>query len=241
MTSAHPHDTAPRSLTARSPEDLLAVARVVLGFDPDDSLVLLTVGPGRTFHARVDLPSAEHDLHEVARVLVEPATRHRVQAAVMLLYTGDHLQARRAFRRVGAALERGGVELVDGLRVHDGRWYPLRGDRASHGPGVPYDISAHPFVAQAILEGRVLHGSRRALAATVESEEAAVALVEAARTGRRAGAEWVEDVVARLIDTGASPGPDEAAGLLEAIAVPHVRDVAWWGVRRERARDHVRL
>ena len=56
MTS--PADPAPRAtkLTTRTPEDVLAAVPVVLGFEPLDSVVMLTFGGGETFHARVDLP-----------------------------------------------------------------------------------------------------------------------------------------------------------------------------------------
>ncbi len=48
--------TGPTTLTARTPEDLLAVVRVVLGFEPADSIVMLTLGARHPCHARVDLP-----------------------------------------------------------------------------------------------------------------------------------------------------------------------------------------
>ena len=44
------------TLTAKSPEDVLAMVPVVLGFTPTDSLVMLTFGAASPFHARVDLP-----------------------------------------------------------------------------------------------------------------------------------------------------------------------------------------
>ena len=49
------------TLTARGPEDLLAAVPVVLGFHPQDSLVMLTFGAVRSFHARVDLPPSADD------------------------------------------------------------------------------------------------------------------------------------------------------------------------------------
>ena len=69
--------------------------------------------------------------------------------------------------------------MVDALRVHDGRWFTLLGAAAS-GAGVPYDVSAHPFVAAAVLDGRVLHDSRDQLAATLDSRPDEVAAIERA-------------------------------------------------------------
>ena len=77
------------TLTARCPEDLIAVVPVVLGFEPADSIVMLTIGARRTFHARVDLPDRPDHVAGVIDQLLEPAQRHRAQAAVFLLYTAD--------------------------------------------------------------------------------------------------------------------------------------------------------
>ena len=62
------------TLTARGPADLLAAVPVVLGFHPHDSLVMLTFGAERTFHARVDLPPADDldGVDEVVSVLLAP-------------------------------------------------------------------------------------------------------------------------------------------------------------------------
>ena len=49
--------TRTRTLRAKNPEDLLAMVPQVLGFHPEESLVLLTLGEATDrFHARVDLP-----------------------------------------------------------------------------------------------------------------------------------------------------------------------------------------
>ena len=68
--------TRTTTLTARSPEDLLALVPIVLGFVPRESVVMLTFGAQRTFHARVDLPVREAEVAEVVQALLEPARRH---------------------------------------------------------------------------------------------------------------------------------------------------------------------
>ncbi|WP_167305766.1 DUF4192 domain-containing protein [Nocardioides euryhalodurans] len=228
------------TLTARSPEDLLAVVPFVLGFEPADSIVMLTLGAAHAFHARVDLPDDPRDVAEVLAVLLEPAVRHGAEAAVFLLYTGDDALA----REVVARLEQRGraaPRLVEALRVDGGRWFSLRGCPPGAAGGVPYDLSGHAFVAGAVLEGRVLHRSRAALAATLRPDPVAVAEVEAARTGRPGSAAWVEQLLDRRVGRDDPLPAREAARLLEAIADPSVRDVAWGRVRRGSARDDVRL
>ncbi len=73
-------------LTARCPDDLLAFVPVALGFVPEQSIAMLTFGPGPGFHARVDLPSDPADTDLVVEALVEPCLRHDVERVVLVLY-----------------------------------------------------------------------------------------------------------------------------------------------------------
>lgn len=231
--------TTPTSLTARSPEDLLAVVRVVLGFDPASSIVMLTIGAHHCFHARVDLPEHPQELAEVVDVLLRPAAGHGVESVLFVLFTDDDARARRAARALRRRFERSGIGVREALRVHGDRWHTLSGP--PRGAGVPYDISAHPFVVAAVLEGRVLHGSRQALADTVGSRPDAVAAVEAALPQVGATAEWVAATVARHAASSTSPSDADAARLLVAVADPELRDAAWAGIGRSDARRHVEL
>lgn len=235
-------EARPQTLTARSPEDLLAIARVALGFDPDDSVVMLTVGGAHPLHARVDLPERSDELDPVVETIVRPAERHRAGAAVFILYTADEVLARRTASRLCRRLRASPVSLVDVLRADAGRWYPLTRDRRGLGTtGVAYDVSAHPFVVDAVLEGRVLHRSRAELAATLDPVPDEVAAIAAAcRDDPRPG-EWVEALLAEHTAAGTVPDAEDAARLLESIADPAVRDRAWLRIRRGTARSDVTL
>src|SRR3954454_6900688 len=81
----------PTTLTARGPEDLLAAVPVVLGFRPQDALVLLTFGPQQTFHARLDLPSTAgaQETAEIVEVLLAPCRRHDVDRVAFVIYSAD--------------------------------------------------------------------------------------------------------------------------------------------------------
>src|SRR5439155_9889737 len=68
----------PKTFTARGPVDLIAVVPYVLGFHPEDSVVLLTFGSGEAFHARVDLPADEDEQLAVVDMLASVVDRHRV-------------------------------------------------------------------------------------------------------------------------------------------------------------------
>lgn len=216
---------------------------VVLGFEPDHSIVMLTLDARQTFHARVDLPSDLRAVSEVVDLLVGPAVRHGARTAVLLIYTADDDLARAVVRRV----RRGGSggrapELLEALRVDGGRWFPLlRGRDDLAAAGVPYDVASHPFVVEAVWAGRVLHGSRSDLVATLRSDPDAVDEVESAREGPPASAAWVSATLEEWVGRDEAPPADVAARLLEAIARPPVRDVAWTCVSRSTARDHVRF
>lgn len=231
--------TGPISLTARTPEDLLAVVRVVLGFEPAASVVMLTLGARHAFHARVDLPADVVDLAEVVDLLLRPAVGHRAQRVVFVVFTDDDRRAWRAIRALERRFDSAGIEVLEALRVHGGQWHRRSGPTRSR--GVAYDISTHPFVTAAVVEGRVLHGSREALADTLAGRPDQVAAVERSLPQPGASAAWVAQLVARHADSASAPSDAESARLLLAVADPQVRDAAWAGIGREAARRHVEL
>ena len=228
------------TLTARSPEDVLAVVPLVLGFGPTDSVVMLTFGGATTFHARVDLPAAGEPVDPLVESLREPALRHGVREVIFVIYSDAELRAARVSRRLLRAFRSAGIAVRDVLRADGERWHPLLRSRGSAPPGgVPYDISAHPFLVSAVVEGQVTHRSREALAATLDAEPARVRKVEESRADSPVTPEWVRAVVARHVGARSVPGDAEAAALLQALAVPDLRDAAWWPLRRETAQHHV--
>lgn len=233
------------TLTARSPEDVLAMVPVVLGFVPDDSVVMLTFGAFQTFHARVDLPPPGSATTAVVESLLGPALAHGVQRVVFVLYSEEALRAERVASRLVRDFRRSGVEVVDALRADGRRWFPLlRGRRSRPATGTPYDVSAHPFAAQAVLDGRVTLASRAELAASVATDADRVERVAEAIAGDGSGQrpEWVRATVLRHASAGTVPSDLEAGRLLRAVgADPAARDAAWRGVARSDAQDHVAL
>ena len=234
------------TLTARSPEDLLAMVPVVLGFVPTDSITMLTFGATRTFHARVDLPPPDEPVEEVVGSLCEPALRHGVRRVVFVLYTADPLPAERVCRRLVRTFRAAGIEVIDVIRADGRRWFPMLHGRRAAGPaGTPYDVSSHRFAAQAVVEGRVTHRSRTELADSLETDAGRAALVEAAARDVRSAADdplWVRATVVRHAGAGTVPSDQEAARLLGAVDTGGVALAAVFaGVPREDAALHVAL
>ena len=240
--------TPTTTLTARTPEDVLAVVPVVLGFEPTESVVMLTFGCDPPFHARADLPARASEVVVMAESLVDPARRHRVPRVFLLVYSERDCFADRALEQTARALRRAGVDVIDGLRTDGRRWWPVPGRAGVPDGGVPYDLSAHPFAAQAVYDGRVVHPSRERLAATVAADPELVARVVpalAALTGDPPAAldegVWARELVVRLVETGTRPDDAEVARLLRGMLDVRVRDAAWSPLCRARAREHVEL
>lgn len=234
------------TLTARSPEDILAMVPVVLGFVPTDSITMLTFGAARTFHARVDLPPPDEPVEEVVGSLCEPAVRHGVRRVVFVLHTAAPLPAERVCRRLVRTFRAAGIEVIDVIRADGRRWFPMLHGRRAAGPaGTPYDVSSHRFAAQAVVEGRVTHGSRTELAASLATDAARAALVAAALESERDAPDdpcWVRATLARHAGAGTVPTDEEAARLLEAADLGGLALTAvLGGIPREDAARHVAL
>jgi hypothetical protein len=234
--------------------DLVALVPLVLGFHPEDSVVLLTFGaPGRSFHARVDLPMSPADQAEVAELLAGAVAANHLRQAALVLYSDDEQVCAAMATAVLERLARLGCEVLDVVRVDDGSYVELPEDGS---PGTPYDLQTHPFTARHVFEGKVVHGDRASLADTLIGTDEDDALAVAASATRFAdvllnldeepgllGAEalWVRRRVrqrvrdARPIDVG------DAARLLVLAAIKPTRDVAWAEVTRHGAGPHVEL
>jgi hypothetical protein len=235
-------------LTARGPEDLLAAVPVVLGFHPEESLVMLTFGAVRSFHARLDLPSPADDdaVAEVVEVLLTPSRTHRVDHVAFVVYSGHAAVAARLGAALVPAFVVEGIGVVDVLRAHGGGWcsVPIRAG-ATEPPMAPYDDAHHPFTAQAVFAGRVTHASREELRATVAPEVGHRTrwgrLIENLPDPGQADVAAVGELVAGWVERGEMPDDDGAACVLGAITRIEVRDAALYAVTRETAHDHLRV
>jgi Domain of unknown function (DUF4192) len=236
------------TLTARGPGDLLAAVPVVLGFHPHDSLVMLTFGAERTFHARVDLPARDDDeeLTEIVETLLAPCRMHEVDHVAFVVYSGDRRLAAALAAALVPAFAADGIGVVDVLRAHEGGWssVPVRAD-ARESPPVPYDAAHHPFTAQAVFDGRVTLASRDELRATV-APDAELRHRWAGRVSRLPppesdDAEAAHETVAAWVATGDGPDDDGAARVLGAVTRIDVRDAALFVVTPETAPDHLRV
>jgi hypothetical protein len=208
---------------------------------------MLTFGAGQPFHARVDLPRRRADVDDVVDALRRPAVGHGVPRVVFVLYAVRARDAVGVAEALLAAFGAAGIDVVDMVRADGRRWFPMLCPHPGAGPaGVPYDVSAHAFAAQAVLDGRVTHASREELAASIEARPDRVtgllaALGSLPRWGRDPAAQehWARGLVRHHVATGDVPADPEAARLLVALGERRVLGTVRALMTRAEAAGHV--
>lgn len=248
----------PKTLRATCADDLIAAAPLVLGFHPVDSVVMMTSGGARSFHARTDLPGEEDALEAprlVAEMLVDAARRNRVRSVAVLFYSDRAAAVRPTWRALRGACRRARLDLVAALRVEDRRYYPLNGGQRLREVGVPYDVAHHPFVAQAVLEGVVVERDRSTLRARAAPDPRAQDEVRRAFESRglatRRPSAFADDGrrwlpwLSRFVEVGVrGAAPASVGDVAEAVWLVQdvrFRDFAWALITREQAHLHQEL
>jgi hypothetical protein len=242
------------SRRVRGPDDLLALVPTLFGFHPAESLVLLTVGDSMTpFHARVDLPTDPCGVEVVSAQLTATVQHNGSTEVVVVAYTGDAGLAHAVVEHLFDRLAEVGVELVCAVRSDGDRWWVL--PSWPDDEGTPYDVRDHPWTAEEVLEGNVVHASREELAMTLigndpeETEEiAAVAKEVTERLDRSPTrglvleAHWVRSRVRRFLRDREPLDTNDVARLAVAThRSVHVRDVAWAEMNHANASVHIDL
>jgi hypothetical protein len=248
-----------KAFTARGPVDLIAAVPYVIGFHPDDSVVLLTFGPGEAFHARVDLPTDEGAQHAVVEMLVDVVTRHGVDRVALLLYTDDPWVAATFHDAAVPGFLRRGVDVIDVVRVGADRFHDADDP---DDPGTAYDLTTHAFTAEQVVAGTVVERSREDLAAgldCVDDEDARAVADAAVRFDQRFEglpafvsvdrvwrdvsdeARWVQRTIRRHVRRRTFLPVEDAGRMLVLMAGVPLRDVAWAEMSRADAVHHVDL
>jgi hypothetical protein len=171
------------------PGALIAALPAVLGFVPENSLILVSLGDGELGSVmRVDL--SEELLGRVGH-LAEVAAAAQPEAMVAVIVDADGAQCpgcNEEYRQLCAALTEAladhdiellATHVVDRVAL-GGRWHCVEGCGAS---GLIEDPSASPLAAAAVLDGRRLYPRRADLQAVITPDDPArsAALVAALR------------------------------------------------------------
>ncbi|MHC9293533.1 DUF4192 domain-containing protein [Mycobacterium sp. LTG2003] len=228
----------------RSPGSLIAAVPAVLGFVPEQSLVLVSIDDGQLGCVmRLDLSLV---LTEAVDQLAEVAAASQPHAAIAVIVdeTGADCQHccdihAELADTVEEALSLHGIELTAAYVVDrvaaGGRWHCAYGC-AAH--GVIEDPSASPLAVAAVLDGRRLYRRRADLQEIVEPDESRGERMRAVigglpapapsrrRADVRADIESALSSATRLAD-GQYPADAELARLAVALTDPQVRDTMY--------------
>ena len=231
------------------PGALIAALPAVLGFVPEKSLVLVSIGNGEMGSVlRVDLSAA---LADQSGHLAQVAAAAEPEAVIAVIVDADGARCpvcNEEYRDVCAALtealsqyaiELWAAHVVDEIAA-GGRWHCVDGCGAG---GVIDDPSASPLAAAAVLDGRRLYARRADLQAVIavddphRSAELAAAVVASAASravAHRADADGcgrrdIEDMIAAAarVAGGEALSEAEMARLGCALTDVQVRDILY--------------
>lgn len=223
--------SAPTVVKISTPADIVSLIPHRVGFHPTESLVALSLGGPRMrdqVAMRCDLPprSEEDDFVDHFAQMLD---KSKADGAVLVCYTDEPpcaraLQRHRMIRRLRRELRRRGIEVVEALLVHEGRWwsYLCHGRGCCDPDGTPVPpvptAAAMRYAVETVARGAVVHEDRAALAATVEPLPG----VEAAAAR----------AVGRVAAGDSEPGLELALAALvpelDADDVDDEDDEAWW-------------
>jgi len=230
-------------LSARTPDDLAAFVPLALGFVPERSVVMVSVGAPGAMNARVTLPHDPDDVDDLVEALLRPARLNQVSEVVVLVYDDDTTVADEAAWSIHEEFTAAGIRVHEVLRVHDQHWYAvLPGAPLAAYQGVPFSLDSHRFTAQGVLEGRVTHPSREALRATIATDDRAASLLAPTLD---AAAELPAGALCALVrghlELGTRFSGAELAAVSVSLRTGQLRDEAWVWLGREQARAAVEL
>ncbi|WP_375424178.1 DUF4192 domain-containing protein [uncultured Friedmanniella sp.] len=249
MRRPDPRPAAPTRLRVRRPADFLALIPYLLGFHPEESVVVIFSARGRVLlTARMDLPPPCL-ADSLAEQLVGLGAQHDADELVLAGYGKEDADARLVLERLARQVT---VPVRESLLVSGGRWWSLTcSSGCCPAEGTPYDPGSHPLAAEAVYAGMSVQPGRGQLQRQVggpgQAEEARLAdravvvATQVEALGREERAALMAETVQHCCAD--AQGPDEDEGLLLAVLAADlvVRDVAWSMVTRDEVEDHLRV
>ncbi|OBA85479.1 hypothetical protein A5662_04250 [Mycobacteriaceae bacterium 1482268.1] len=220
------------------PGALIAALPAVLGFVPENSLVLVTVDRGELGCVmRVDLSP---ELADSVGHLAEVAAAARPDAAIAVVVDAEGADCRLCndeyrdvCRALAESLAHHAIELLDFHIVDsvgpDGRWHCLDGSW-----GTVDDPSASPLAMAAVLDGRRLYTRRGELQDVIAltDDAASEALARVIRAQADTDVDAAQEVTAAMTAAAQAAAGEQLtesviARLAHAITDPQVRDVLY--------------
>ena len=218
---------SPRTIVKiSSPADILGVVPHRVGFHPAESIVVICLHGARRRDGllmRLDLAPPEHD-DVVARDLSTKAAHVKASGAVLVCYTearedGSDLPRQHLVEALVERLSSHGIEVIEALLVHDGRWWSYVCDQPSCCPPGGTELlaglspAAAHYAAEVVAEGGAVLTDRTELERSIRPPRNAVA-----DAVRRQALEWAgARVMTTLRDGGADALIVQTMGLLRSL------------------------
>lgn len=208
------------TLKVSSPAELISAVPFLIGFHPVDSLIVVALhGPRITFAVRTDLPeqgTPDDAARAVVLHLASVVLRQQVEAVAIIGY-GAEPRVTPAVLHASDAFGKAALDIVDELRVEDGRyWSYLCADRSCcPAEGRPCQPPDSVVAAEATFAGAVALPNREALEAQlapVTGDDREAMTVATARAMLR--------LAALASDCPPASGSESASGL-ESASVSH--------------------
>ncbi|HIW64442.1 MAG TPA: DUF4192 domain-containing protein [Candidatus Stackebrandtia excrementipullorum] len=229
-------------ISLSNPAELVSAVPFLLGYPPVDSIVLIGLDGERiAVTGRVALPGADEPLEGFATIA--QALRNNDVSAAIVIGFGHPDQVTRCIDHLREAIADLEVELVDALRVTNGRyWSYLCGDlRCCPAEGRPLDIDDTAIAAEFTAAGAQVKSDRdtvlRQLDAVTGPERDAMNTAIARVTevlgdpvDERLLRERGRSILARCADTLELPGHEDSAWLSMALPDEAILDEAMMSV-----------
>ncbi|GIF11469.1 DUF4192 domain-containing protein [Actinoplanes teichomyceticus] len=160
------------TLVIRTPAELIAIVPFLLGYHPRDSLAVVgLVGERVEFTVCHDLPPpdwTDPEAKGAAATVADAVARQRSRAVVIIGY-GSLNRVTPAALRCAQAVQTRQIDVLDVLRVADGRWWSFlcAGRQCCPPEGTPCLPADSVIAAEATFRGQVALPSRQELTAQV--------------------------------------------------------------------------
>lgn len=236
----------PHVVRVQSPDELLAAVPHLLGFNPEESVVLVAFSPERPV-ARVDLPRTAEERERRLEAVRAGMCRHTQPGDTMavICFSEDRRSSELASRHLAAGLERElGVAVPLRLWATDERWVELTTGRA----GDRTQEAAIRIAAEAVRAGAPPPAaSRTSLAASLVGDRAPVvallpyAHVIANQSPPLFESAWALERLEQFHADGNRLTDVDATRMLVAIESISCRDAIWDDMSQDNAASHVAM
>jgi hypothetical protein len=232
-------------LVVQSPDELLAAVPHVLGFKPEESIVLVPFRPGLPI-TRVDLPRTAADREEVWDALSGPYGRHARPGArlAIICITEDRRSAELASQHLSNRLQDVGITTHIRLWSDGERWREFSTGQT----GLQTPSTAERIAAATVLTGAAQPAaSRESLAASLVGDREPIAqLLPAARAAAADSPpalerDWALDRLEQFHADGNRLSDVDGARMLVALETISTRDALWEDMSRENSTFHMAI